>query len=684
MRTEYSARIRFIAVALLVLFFVLAARLWQLQILSGREFKTASLENRLRIEKLPSPRGIIRDRNGIPLVRNSAYFYAALLPEMLGAADLDAIADFLSLEPAELRETVRNHKEPFEPVRLKGGLTREEVTWIETRISDYPGLVITMEQTRHYLYGEVGAHVLGYLGKLSPSQIRKADFKKVPMTAFIGQWGIEKMFDDFLRGEPGERVVEVDALGRPLRLLKKEPPQKGHDVLLSIDLNLQKTAEEAFGDRMGALAAIRPSTGEVLALVSKPSFDPNLFSRGIDYSDWLGLADDPKFPLLNRALQSQFPPGSTFKLMTAVAALETGAITPHQRETCTGAVRKGRWLFRCWRRGGHGTLALHRAIVESCDVYFYRAGEAAGIDAIATFARQFGFERPSGLNLVKEKTGLIPDTEWKRRTRNQPWYPGETLIAAIGQGYVLVTPIQLARMAAAIGNGGYVYDLRLTLPDDPPDPAWKVPVSDKTLNIIRDAIGGVVSEPKGTGWAARSSVVDIGGKTGTAQVISQRNEDYNEEKLPKKLRDHAWFVAIAPVENPAIAVAVFVENGGHGGEAAAPIAKQAIEAYMGSLESNGKLPAPASPAPAPSGTSAPPPDSTENSFAEPTQAEEKAPEANPEEKTAPAEKADPDGVDPASAGGVVEAGETKPAAPPFPTPEPLTEEETPALSEEDR
>lgn len=581
MKTEAaSKKIELIALIVLAFFLLLVARLWQLQILEGKGFKKASFENRLRIEKLPSSRGIIHDRNGRPLVKNSPYYYVALQPEMLGTADLGSIAGFLSMNLTELHDIILNNKDPFEPIKLKGGLSFDEVAYMEARLSDYPGLVITAEQTRHYLFGEVGAHILGYLGKLSPSQIKKADFREVPRQAFIGQWGLEKMFDSYLRGEPGEKAIEVDALGRPLRLIKEKAPDRGNDLYLSIDLDLQMEAEKAFGEKVGALVAIKPDTGEILALVSRPSFDPNLFSRGIDYSDWLRLAEHKSYPMLNRALQSQFPPGSTFKIVTAMAALESGAITPDTRATCNGLLRMGRWSFRCWRRGGHGTLSLHRAIVESCDVYFYRAGDRTGIDNIAKYARMLGLESESGLMLVKEKKGLIPDTKWKERVKNQPWFRGETLNAAIGQGYVLVTPVQLARMMAAVSNGGYLYDLRLTRAESQPEPASRLDVRPGTLGQIKEGLRGVVSDRGGTGYAARSKIVDIAGKTGTAQVISQRDRDYKEEETPENLRDHAWFVAFAPVENPEIAVAVFVEHGGHGGAAAAPIARRAIETYI--------------------------------------------------------------------------------------------------------
>ncbi|MEJ2182769.1 MAG: penicillin-binding protein 2 [Nitrospirota bacterium] len=586
MKTEQSRRIKFIAGVAVAAFLVLASRLWQLQVLRGGEFSTLSYENLLRIEKVPSPRGIIYDRNGKPLVKNSAYYSVALQPEMLGQADLASIAKFLAMDIDEVYRIIKEHGDnPIEPIKLKGGLSFDEVAFYEARLSEHPGLTIAVEQTRRYLYGDVGAHLIGYLGALKPEQLEKADFKNVPLQAFVGQWGIEKMLDTSLRGAPGQRVIEVDALGRPLRLLREDSPERGRDIYLSIDIDLQKQAEKAFGDKVGALVAIKPSTGEILALVSRPSFDPNLFSRGINYDDWRRLSNDQSFPMLDRALQSQYPPGSTFKIVTGLAALESGSITLGTTSYCNGALRKGRWTYRCWRRGGHGRLAFHEALVQSCDVYFYRAGEATGIDTIARYARLLGLGRPSGIHLVREKSGLIPDTAWKMRVRHEPWYPGETYHAAIGQGFVLVTPIQLARMISIVANGGSVYDLRVTRAEGQPEPREKLNLEERNIRAVRKALGGVVSEPRGTGHAARSKVVDIAGKTGTAQVVSNKAipDGAKEKDLPVKLRDHAWFVAFAPVQEPEIALAVFVEHGGHGGSAAAPIAKKAIEAYMESL-----------------------------------------------------------------------------------------------------
>lgn len=581
-------RIRLIVGVVAVVFFVLTLRLWQLQVVRGSEYRELSTENRLRVEKIPAPRGIIFDRNGFPLVKNSAFYSVSLLPEMAPAADIGAISRFLDIPQEEILRKIEEHPSPLVTIKLKEGLTFEETAAIEARLSDYPGMAIDVEQTRHYIYGDVGGHLVGYLGRIRSEQVKDPAYEGVPPQSFIGQWGVEKLYDKNLRGTPGRRVIEVDALGRQLRILKEERPQKGSDLYLSMDINLQMAGEAAFGNRAGALAALKPDTGEVLSLVSLPSFDPNLFSRGIGPSDWERLSRGERHPLLNRALQSQYPPGSTFKIMTAIAGLESGAIDAKETMVCNGIVRLGRWSFGCWKGGGHGKISLRRAIVESCDIYFYKAGEKIGIDTIADYARMFGLGSATGIPLVQEKSGLVPDSKWKRRALGEPWYLGETYNSSIGQGYVLTTPMQLARMISTVVNGGYLYNPELQRLEEAPQPVSRAKVRKETLDFIKHALEGVVNDKHGTGRTALSSVTDIGGKTGTAQVISlkKRKELERLNMMEERFQDHAWFVAFAPEKKPEIALSVFVEHGGHGGSEAAPIAKKAIEAYMASLKEN--------------------------------------------------------------------------------------------------
>jgi penicillin-binding protein 2 len=580
---EKSEKILIITYTVIVAFLLLVMRLWQLQILQGSEYRKLSEDNRLRIISIPAPRGIIFDRNGIQLVKNSPYYYASLIPDEFDIRKVDSLSKALNMPVEDIFEKInKNALSPFSPIRLKQGLSFTEVALIEARRSDFPGLIIEAEVSREYLYGDVGSHLIGYLGKLNPSQAKDPALKDIPPDTFIGQWGVELLFDKSLRGTLGKRVIEVDALGREIRLLQEKPPLKGKDITLSIDINLQEEAEKAFGERAGALVAIKPDTGEILGMVSKPSFDPNLFAKGISYDKWIAFTQDKKNPMLNRALQSQYPPGSTFKIVTAIAALEEGIISPETKVDCRGGIDYGRWHFGCWRKQGHGVVSLHRAIVESCDTYFYEAGKRLGIDKIYDYATNLGLGKKTGIELGREKQGLIPNAKWKLKNKKQPWFLGETFNAAIGQGYVAVTPIQLAVMTSIIANGGNLYRPTL-IKGAQPIISGKVKIRSDTLEIVKSGLFGVVNEPGGTGWAAKSQLMSIGGKTGTAQVVAiKRDSQY----LPEKFRDHAWFVAFAPVEKPEIALAILVEHGGHGGGAAAPIAKRAIEGYMNSKNKN--------------------------------------------------------------------------------------------------
>ncbi|MEC4684827.1 MAG: penicillin-binding protein 2 [Nitrospirota bacterium] len=564
----------------MAVFVVFLLRLWQLQILKGSYYRKQSEKNRVRVFKIPAPRGIIFDRNGIPLVKNAPYFIASLIPGLSKKGlNLSGLSKLLDTSVEDLSEKIANRKKHvLEPIRLKEGLSFAQVARIEARRSDFPGLVVETEITRAYPYGSTGAHLIGYLSLPTEAQLRKGLFAGTPRGTFVGQWGVEALYDKRLKGVPGKRFIEVDALGRQLRTLKVVPPQKGEELTLSVDIRTQKTAEEAFKGKAGALMALDPQSGEVLALVSLPSFDPNLFVRGISQKQWNRLQRHPGHPFLNRVFQSQYPPGSIFKIVTAIAALEEGVVDENFSVDCTGEIHVGIWKFSCWKGQGHGKTALRKAIVESCDIYFYEIGRLLGMDRIAKYANALGLGIAPGVKLSAERKGLIPTTSWKLRKKGIPWYLGETFNAAIGQGYVSITPAQAALMIAAIANGGNVYRPELLKDQPGPEPIAKLSLSPKTLRIIRDSLVAVVEDRKGTGGTARSEIVRIAGKTGTAQVI--KIPEVVKKKLANKYRDHAWFVAYAPVKNPSIAVSVFVEHGGHGGETAGPIAKATIEAYM--------------------------------------------------------------------------------------------------------
>ncbi len=573
-------RIHISAYVVIIIFIAILLRLFDLQVIRGKEYKKIAEDNRLRIIKIPAPRGIIYDRNGNALVKNIPSFDISVVKEDIpnDSETLSALGKLIGVKPDDIKIRLkRAGVNPLEPVKLKQDVSLNEVAKVEAVKTDFPGLRVDVVVSREYLYGEVASHVIGYLGRLTLEQVRDPDFTDVPRSAFVGQWGAEKVYDDILRGVAGKKVVEVDATGRVIKAVDILKPLKGLDIELTIDIELQKEAEKSLRGKAGAVVAVDPNTGEILTLASAPSFDPNLFARGISYKDWRKIINDPRKPMLNRAIQSQYPPGSTFKIVSAIAALEEGIITDKTRFDCNGSIYFRR-TFRCWKEKGHGDIKLHRAIVESCDVYFYEIGKRLKIDTLAKYASDFGLGKPVGVELEGEKSGIVPSTEWKLKTRKEKWYKGETLNTVIGQGYLTATPIQMARLMAAVVNGGKLYKPRI-LKDSNSLPLVEesVDVKPENLDLIKKALIGVVKDEGGTGWMAHSEIVGIGGKTGTTQVIKDIGI---QEKVPYKHKNHAWFVAFAPQDNPQIAVAVFVEHGGHGGTVAAPIAKRVIEAYF--------------------------------------------------------------------------------------------------------
>ncbi|GBE31123.1 stage V sporulation protein D [bacterium BMS3Bbin05] len=569
---------------IIILFLVFLLRLWQLQVLEGKRYRGLTESNRIKVLNIAAQRGIIYDRNGKSLVKNGPFYSVSIIPGAAQNIDVHALSSLLEMSETDIKSRLSTDVPPFETIKLKEGISFNEVAYIEARRSDFPGLIIETDVTRHYVYANVGAHVVGYLGMPGPEKLKSFKSSDIPPNAFTGKWGIEALYDKQLRGTPGKRYIEVDALGRQLKIIREDPPQKGEDIKISLDIDLQRKIEEGFNGRTGAAVALDPSTGEILSLVSLPSFNPNLFSRGISSSDWEALNRNPDHPFLNRALQSQYPPGSVFKIIVAIAALDENILPAGFTVKCNGRIRYGRWVFKCWKRSGHGVVDLHKAIVESCDVFFYKTGKALGIDTIAKYARKFGLGMPTGVKLVHEKTGFIPTTGWKRRVYNKPWYIGDTYHAAIGQGYVLVTPFQQALMISAIANNGTVYKPTLIKKTGPPEVLRKIVLRPGTLETVKEALRDVVNERDGTAyWRARSDKYVFAGKTGTAQVIRERKGKTRKE-TPERFKDHAWFVSFAPYNKPLIAMSILVEHGGHGSSAAAPIAKKAMEYYLDQID----------------------------------------------------------------------------------------------------
>jgi penicillin-binding protein 2 len=561
-----------------IAFVIFLFRLWNLQVIRGNEYRKIDERNRLRVLDIPAPRGIIYDRYNRALVKNIPTFDITAVKEDL-SRDTDTLTELgklIGLTAEQILDRLASAKaKPFKPVTLKQDVSFKEMARVEARKMDFPGLQIDVVGGREYIYGNASSHVLGYLGRLSLEQMRSNKYRDIPGETFIGQYGVEKNYDEILRGIPGKKVIEVDAVGSIIKIVRIQRPINGRDIKLTIDIDLQVEAEKSLQGKTGAVVALRADTGAVLALASSPSFDPNKFVRGIDYKDWKKLVSDPQKPLLNRGIQSQYAPGSTFKIITALAALEQGIITKDTRYYCRGSLFFGR-EFGCWKKDGHGYVTLHDAIVESCDVYFYEIGKKLNIDALARYAMGYGLGRPTGIKLDGELPGIVPTSGWKLQTKGERWYTGETLNTVIGQGYLSATPVQMARLTASVVNGGKLYEPYLMIDSSRPRAVNIESIKPYNVDIIKKAMLGVVSDEHGTGWKARSDIVRMGGKTGTTQVVSGIIKG---KKIPMRFRDHAWFVAFAPEEQPQIAVAVLVEHGGHGSTGAAPIARKIVEAY---------------------------------------------------------------------------------------------------------
>ena len=585
---ELQWRLTILKVGLLLVVALLALRLWHLQVREGPYYRDLSENNRTRSVILEPARGLIYDRHGVLLANNVPSFnlYVTLEDVHDREALIKRLVGLIGLDETTLRKKLSERASKLLLRKLKGGLTLREAALIESHRLDLPGVIIRAESQRNYPTGLIAAHVLGYVGEVSAEQLEREEFGDLHQGSIIGQYGVESTYDRFLRGRAGQKAIEADALGHEKRTVEVQKPEAGDDLYLTIDFRLQKLAEDLLGEEAGAIVALDPTTGDVLALASQPAFDPNVLSRELTARQWEEIVQDEGHPLTNRATQGQYPPGSTFKIVMAAAALETKTIDPSTSIRCTGGYQFGRRLYKDWKAGGHGLMAVRQAIVDSCDVFFYTVGQRMGIDTIASYADRFGLGRETGIELPSERVGIVPSAAWKEKARGEPWLPGETISASIGQGYVTVTPIQMAQLIATVGNNGVSFRPRLVravmeratgrsqeLPAVARD---RLTVKPETLELIREALADVVTE--GTARRAKSSLVTIAGKTGTAQTVASRPGP--EEDLPKKFRDHAWFVSYAPTVAPRIAVTVLVEHMGHGGSAAAPLAKEMIETFM--------------------------------------------------------------------------------------------------------
>lgn len=596
-QTEMISRVTWLLRAVQVALVVVVIGYWSVQVKGGSTFRELAENNRLRRLRIEAPRGVIRDRHGRPLVENVPGY--SLMIDRSRAADLETSLHFaagvLGETQEDLEAIVRRYQNlPLSrPIKLATGLSLNEVTQLSASFYEHKEFEIDVDSRRLYRYGLHTAHLIGYLGEVSPAELARTEGFYKPGDR-VGKRGIEQRYDPQLRGKNGAQLVVVDSRGQEVQELEKEPAQAGSDLTLTIDLELQQRAAELFEERgeaqaeakgeeaqslVGTVVALDPRNGDVLALVAAPAYDPNIFTRRLNRQEWQDLIENPYHPLQNRAIQNAFPPGSVFKIVTALTALEKGVIDPDFSVFCPGYSIVYGNRFRCHKQGGHGTMNLRSAFKNSCNVYFHALGQRLQIDTLAESARRFGFGKITGIDLEGERAGLVPDTRWAKERRKMPWYPGETISVVTGQGPILTTPMQIAVMMAEVANGGYRVEPRLYRDPQAPVPAREsIGFSPQNLALVREALWAVVNDG-GTGNAAKVPGLDIAGKTGTAQVIRQETWTTNDQ-LAAEDRDHAWFASFAPVNDPKIVIVVFVEHGGGGSRAAAPIAKALYEKFF--------------------------------------------------------------------------------------------------------
>jgi penicillin-binding protein 2 len=587
-----NKRLFFVTIFVFAAFSALILRLWFLQAVKGESYRAQSENNRIHVQEIPPFRGLILDRNGEPLVDNLPSFNLYITPDEIKNREqlVRNLKILINIDSNDLEKKLSNIKksQAFQPVLVKKNLSREELATIETHKLNLDGAQVEERYQRSYLYGNFASHIIGYMGEISEKELASDEYPDAASGDYVGKFGVEERWQKELSGEKGGQNLEVDATGRKVLELSKELPVSGQNITLTIDKKLQAAAENMLTDKAGAIVAMDPATGEILAMASSPSFDPNAFITGIDKTEWKALTTGKNSPLTNKAISGQYSPGSVFKIVMALAGLEEGVVSPEDAVSCPGAYEFGGRAFHCWQKKGHGGVNLHRALRESCDVYFYKLGNRLGIERIAKYAKMCGLGSKTNIELDSEKGGLIPNNEWKKKRFGVPWQPGETISASIGQSFVLVTPLQAASLISTVFNGGKVFQPKIVkeikdgkniVYESKPTLIRELKIKKENLEIVKSGLVAVVNESGGTAYnSARLREVTVAGKTGTAQVVALDKKSVGDSN---EYKDHAWFVGLAPAENPKIAIAVIIEHGGHGGSAAGPFARDLIKEYLG-------------------------------------------------------------------------------------------------------
>jgi len=596
----YKQRLTGAVFILVAAFCMLLFRLFYLQIVEGEKFRKLSENNRIRLQSIDPPRGLIFDQNGRIMVDNRPSFDLGIILKDARPLEetITKLAGTINVTEEEIREKIANAKSvsPYETILLKPDIGRDLLAAIEVSRFDLPGIVIDVKIRRHYIREKSAAHLIGYLGEINLKELGNYHYDQYKSGDLIGKFGVEKSYEKFLRGKRGGRQVEVNAIGQVYRVLETVEAQPGNNIYLTINHLLQEKAEELLDNRPGAVVAMDPNNGHILAMANSPAFDPNVFVGGLSQKQWQKIISNPFRAMENKAIQAGYPPASIYKIVAAVAGLEEGIIDDTNTIFCPGFYRFGDRDFRCWKKGGHGEVDIYKALAESCDVFFYQLGLKLGVDRLAWYARAFGLGELTGIDLDHEARGLVPTASWKRKRTGIAWQKGETLSVAIGQGYNLTTPLQLLVMVSSIANGGTLYKPQIlkqvetaegnVLLESKPQIIGKLPVSQKNIDIVRKGLWEVVNSGRGTGRIARLKHEEfMSGKTGTAQVVGRkRSESFKESEIPHHFKNHALFVAYAPSESPTIAVTVIVEHGEQGSSTAAPIAQQLIQNYLESIK----------------------------------------------------------------------------------------------------